>query len=308
MAEYRQIHNQIWKDSWFLELESDRKLLFIYLFSNERSALSGIYELPMAVIAFETKLPVKTIEESLRYFAACGKVAYDFETAYVWVYKLLHYNAKNTGSVRIRRHLERLMEDLSDACPYKAGWLEAHGRLIDGGSATRPQAQGPEEQGSPIHTLSIPCPQEQEQEQEKEKETNRTTTATAEATVGPSLPSPSSSSSSPAVGLFASVLGREPNRLDRETLAGMAAEQEDWRRGLSEGEAGADVDGEGWVVAAIRTANAARDPDRPFTLAFVQAILDRWRRDGFQAGWTLDEAEEEVVFTKPDFWGKGGEA
>lgn len=31
MANYRQIHTQIWRDNWFLDLEADEKLLFIYL-------------------------------------------------------------------------------------------------------------------------------------------------------------------------------------------------------------------------------------------------------------------------------------
>ena len=288
MAEYRQIHIQIWKDSWFLGLESDLKLLFIYLFSNERSELSGVYELPMAVIAFETGLSDETIEEGLRYFEASGKVACDFESSYVWVRNLLRYNAKNTGSIKIRRHLGRLMEDLSDACPHKAGWLEAHGSLIDEGSMTDPQEQGQEKHGSRIDGVSKPCPQEHEQEKEKEKGTNRTTKAW-----------PSSSS---AVELFGSVLGSEPNHLDRETLARMADEQEDWRKGLPEGEAGAGVDGEGWVTAAIRAANAGRDPGRPFTLAFVQAILARWQREGFEAPWNGDG--EDSGFAEAEFWGK----
>lgn len=306
MAGYRQFHKSFWKDSWVLGLRPTQRLLFIYLFTNERSELSGIYELPLRAVAFETGLPLKMIKESLRYFAQSGKVAYDFETSYVWVYKLLHYNARNTGSIKIRKHLERLMDDLSEACPFKAAWLEAHGRLIEAPSKPRPQVQKQEKRGSPIQALCLPCPQEQEQEQEqeKEKETNTTTTAATAATMGLSLSSPSSSSS--AVGLFSSVLGREPNRLDREMLARMAAGHEEWRGGLPEGEAGADVDGQGWVMAAIRTANAARDPDRPFTLAFVQAILDRWRQDGFQAGWNGDG--QEGVFARPEFWGEEGEA
>jgi hypothetical protein len=275
MAEYRQIHNQIWKDSWFFKLESDLKLLFIYLFSNERSQLSGIYELPKEVIAFETRLPEKTIAAGLRDFDASGKVAYDFESSYAWVRKLLHYNARNTSSIKIQRHLARLMGDLSPACPYKAAWLEEHGSLID--------------------TVCKPCLQEQEQEQEQEKETNTNTMAAT-------APPPSSSSSSSAVELFGSVLGQEPNQLDREMLVALAEEHEDWRRGLPEGAAGADVDGEGWVKAGIRAANAARHPDKPFTLAFVKAFLRRWREDGFQAGWKGDG--EEVVFAEAPIWGK----
>ena len=45
MANYRQIHTQIWRDNWFLDLEADEKLLLIYLFSNDNSNQAGIYEL-----------------------------------------------------------------------------------------------------------------------------------------------------------------------------------------------------------------------------------------------------------------------
>ena len=69
MADYRQIHTCIWKDSWFLELPSDYKLLFIYLFSNERACLAGLYDLSIKVIAFETELERDTIETGLEQFA-----------------------------------------------------------------------------------------------------------------------------------------------------------------------------------------------------------------------------------------------
>jgi len=52
MADYRQIHTRIWKDSWFIELEPCDKLLFIYLFSNERASVSGIYDISIKVMAF----------------------------------------------------------------------------------------------------------------------------------------------------------------------------------------------------------------------------------------------------------------
>ena len=96
----------------------------------------------MEVIAFETGLSEEAIEEGLRSFEASGKVAYDFETSYVWVRKLLHDNASYTGSVKIRRHLERLMEDLSDACPYKAAWLEKHGKPCRWGGKAGPTRTG----------------------------------------------------------------------------------------------------------------------------------------------------------------------
>ena len=65
MSEYRQIHMKIWKDAWFLDLEPDHKLLFIYLFSNERSSIAGIYELSKRIMAFETGLTSEKITSGL---------------------------------------------------------------------------------------------------------------------------------------------------------------------------------------------------------------------------------------------------
>ena len=42
MPGYRQLHTHIWSDNWFAELEPDLKLLFIYLFSNERASICGL--------------------------------------------------------------------------------------------------------------------------------------------------------------------------------------------------------------------------------------------------------------------------
>ena len=321
MAEYRQIHTQLWKDSWVLDLSPDRKLLFIYLFSNERANLSGIYELPVRVMAFETGLPQEMIEESLRYFGECGKVEYDFLSSYVWVRNLLRYNAKNERSPKIRAHLDSLMASLSDSCPFKSRWLELHGYPIHTVSIPdlreqkeakeQEQEHEQEQEQEKEHDHDQEQEQEQEkehdhdhdQEQEQEKEHDHdqemTTNQKASSAATAAL---TTTNLLTAVGLLRLALGSEPNRLDRETLAEMVDEFEAWRRGLPEGEPGAGVDGEGWVAAAIREANAARDPGRHFRLTFVQAILRRWRREGFQAPWNSHMQEQ--GFADASFWGE----
>ena len=44
MASYRQIHTKMWTDPWFIDLATDEKLVFIYLFSNDRVNVLGIIE------------------------------------------------------------------------------------------------------------------------------------------------------------------------------------------------------------------------------------------------------------------------
>jgi hypothetical protein len=127
MANYRQIHVTIWKDPWFIRLEPKKKLLFMYLFSNENASLSGIYELPIMVICFETGLDDDFVVQSLNYFSEQNKVHYDFDKAIVWVVNLMKYNHSPSPKVqeRIRKDVQRLPD-----CPLKEKWI-SYGYGID---------------------------------------------------------------------------------------------------------------------------------------------------------------------------------
>lgn len=122
MANYRQIHVQIWKDQWFLDLPADFKLLFIYLFSNERTSVAGIYDLALRVIEFETGLDVETIQAGFREFARAGKVYY--EDGLVWVVNLRKYNA--TNSIKVRTRIKQDLLALPD-CSLLRRYLEHEG-------------------------------------------------------------------------------------------------------------------------------------------------------------------------------------
>lgn len=77
MTKYRQIHVKIWKDEWFLDLEPLHKLFYIYLFSNERASISGIYELPRRVMSFESGLSPSEIDTAFEVFGESGKAYHD---------------------------------------------------------------------------------------------------------------------------------------------------------------------------------------------------------------------------------------
>jgi hypothetical protein len=152
MADYRQIHTKIWSDEWFLELEPDAKLLFIYLFSNSRSCLAGIYDIPLKLIAFETGLDPDRILALLAQFAADGKVF--SEDGHIWIPKLLQYNASNIASIKIQSHIVTLIEALPDI-PLRRRWIDHYNDIL------APRYD--------IPTLAIGIPHEHEQEQEREQ-------------------------------------------------------------------------------------------------------------------------------------------
>lgn len=60
----RIVHTKIWSDSWFLSLSRASKILFLYLITNERIGLSGIYEIPEGKIMYETGLTSSDLEQA----------------------------------------------------------------------------------------------------------------------------------------------------------------------------------------------------------------------------------------------------
>jgi len=102
MADYRQIHTSIWKDQWFMDLDPSEKLLFIYLFSNEQASMSGLYKLPLKVIAFETGLDMRVIRDALVKFERDQKVYSDPTVGVVWVRNMPKYHEAKSATQQTR--------------------------------------------------------------------------------------------------------------------------------------------------------------------------------------------------------------
>jgi hypothetical protein len=100
MSNFRQIHVSIWKDTWFLDLEPDEKLLFIYLFSNESTSLAGIYKISPKVIAFETGINMQRMTAIMAKFARDGKVFQQGDV--VWTVNMRKFHETRSSKVNIR--------------------------------------------------------------------------------------------------------------------------------------------------------------------------------------------------------------
>jgi len=118
MANYRQIHVSIWKDTWFLDLEPDEKLLFIYLFSNESSSLSGMYRLSTKVICFETGIDKARMAEILAKFKAAGKVHHDGDI--IWIVNMRKFH--ETTSYKVQQHINNDIASIPD-CELKRKYI-----------------------------------------------------------------------------------------------------------------------------------------------------------------------------------------
>ena len=52
----RVLHTKLWKDKWFVDLSKDAKFLWLYLLTNDKINISGVYELSDREILFDTSI------------------------------------------------------------------------------------------------------------------------------------------------------------------------------------------------------------------------------------------------------------
>lgn len=65
MATMRQVDTRFWSDNWVRKLNALDRYAFIYLLTNQHSSWCGVYELPLSVMAFESGIDERDLENSI---------------------------------------------------------------------------------------------------------------------------------------------------------------------------------------------------------------------------------------------------
>lgn len=99
MSKNRYVNTKIWSDSYFLKLDPTEKLLFLYLLTNEKTNICGIYELPLKIMSTETGIEKEMIENILKRFEISGKIKYVNE----WVALKNFIKHQDQGSPTVKK-------------------------------------------------------------------------------------------------------------------------------------------------------------------------------------------------------------
>jgi len=76
MAKLRSVSTAFWSDPFIEDLTPNHKLLFLYLVTNEKTNMLGIYESSIKKISFETGLKKDDVLKGLKEFERVNKVKY----------------------------------------------------------------------------------------------------------------------------------------------------------------------------------------------------------------------------------------
>ncbi|MFK5981429.1 MAG: hypothetical protein QM499_00830 [Flavobacteriaceae bacterium] len=91
MAKLRSLNTEIWSDTWFENLNPTEKLLFIYLITNNKTNMLGIYEASIKRISFDTGIEKEMVSKALEGFERVKKVKYK-ENHIILINYLKHQN------------------------------------------------------------------------------------------------------------------------------------------------------------------------------------------------------------------------
>lgn len=76
MSKLRSVSTAFWSDPFIEDLSPSEKLLFLYLITNDKTNMLGIYEVSIKKISFDTGLNKDIIEKALKEFERLSKVKY----------------------------------------------------------------------------------------------------------------------------------------------------------------------------------------------------------------------------------------
>lgn len=112
MSKQRVVKDEIWDDEWFYDLDPSEKLIWLFLLTNPRSNIAGIYKINTRWIANLTGFDKDIVKTILNRFVDDGKIVYEDDwIALINFYKHLAY--KNPS---IALGIKRLGSEMTD-CP-----------------------------------------------------------------------------------------------------------------------------------------------------------------------------------------------
>ena len=113
MAKLRSVSMSFWSDTWVEELSPAEKLIYLYLITNDKTNMLGIYESSIKKISNETDLDKETVSKALKGFENDKKVVHVDNKYIVLVNYLKHQNYNGNmkkSAIEIHNKLPKLLK------------------------------------------------------------------------------------------------------------------------------------------------------------------------------------------------------
>lgn len=113
MAKQRYIKDSFWTDPYIEKLSPDYKLIFLYLLTNPLANISGVYEIRLKRMAFETGYDTEVVENILNKFVKDKKII-QFQSWVVIVNHIKHQSLGDLTAKGINREILEAPEEIQN--------------------------------------------------------------------------------------------------------------------------------------------------------------------------------------------------
>lgn len=100
MAIFRKIHVHFWSDSFVQTLTPEQKFFFLYLLTNEKTRISGIYEITFRQISYDTGYNIDVVEKLIEFFVEAKKIMVSRDTNEIAIKNWTKYNGNDSPKVK----------------------------------------------------------------------------------------------------------------------------------------------------------------------------------------------------------------
>jgi hypothetical protein len=99
MGKFRKLHTTFWSDPFVESLSDRQKLFYLYLMSNDKTKQSGIYEISLRQIKFETGFSESEVRELLQFLIDKNKIKWSEQTNEIALGNWSKYNFSNSPKI-----------------------------------------------------------------------------------------------------------------------------------------------------------------------------------------------------------------
>ena len=109
------INTKFWDDNYITTLDFKEKLIFLYLLTNPLTNISGVYEVSLNRIAFDTGIDSLSIQDTLSKFSKSDKIHY----IEGWIFIKNFSKHQKAESEKIKIGIERSLSEIPPAIKEK---------------------------------------------------------------------------------------------------------------------------------------------------------------------------------------------
>jgi DNA-binding MarR family transcriptional regulator len=137
MAKQRIVNTRFWDDSYIANLSPEQKLLYLYFLTNPLTNISGVYEVSMKRVAFDTGMNRKAISKTVDQFSMDGKIIY--RDGWIGIVNFIKYQTLNPKVKKgILIELEKAPNEVRDRLSIDYGKLSDPNLNINSNSNNNP--------------------------------------------------------------------------------------------------------------------------------------------------------------------------